>query len=321
MHIDAQRFHSILLTAGSFVRQPDDRPGASLRDESHGNASSPETLPDKAVRPSETPCANERNYWSEAYVAEMRSRLGPDVCRRLAIYALPADFRLSVLVPVFNEQATVAEVVPRLRETGLPLEIILVDDGSDDGTHRKLQPWENDPHVKVVRHDRNRGKGAAIRSGIEVATGDVVVIQDADREYDPSDFRYLLQPLIAGEADVCYGTRYGHYDRQLSPWWHQAVNSGITLLASIAIGIRLSDVETCYKMAPRRHFQSVAPQLKENRFGIEIELTARWARQRLRFTERPIRYQHRWYDEGKKIGWRDGVRALWCIFKYGLMRR
>ena len=251
----------------------------------------------------------------------MKSLLGESVCRRLAIYELPDRFVLTVIVPVYNEASTVLGVVDRLRCTGLPMQIVLVDDGSTDGTADTLQQVSGEDDIVVCTHEVNRGKGAAIRTALDAATGDVIVIQDADREYDPTDFRYLLQPIVAGEADIVYGTRYGHYDRQLSPLWHQTVNGTITFLASVAVGIRLSDVETCYKMAPREHFQAIADQLREHRFGIEIEVTARWARRRLRFTERPIRYQHRWYDEGKKIGWRDGVSALWCILKYGVLRR
>lgn len=262
-----------------------------------------------------------RRLWSDAYVKEMNTLLGTSVCRKLAIFALPPQFQLSVIVPVFNESATVSSVVDRLRDTGMPMQIILVDDGSSDGTAEAIGQFDHDDDVVVLHHETNRGKGAAIRTGIAAANGDVIVIQDADREYDPSDFRYLLQPILTGEADIAYGTRYGHCDRQLSPWWHQAVNNVVTLLASLAIGIRLSDIETCYKMAPRKHFEAILDELRESRFGIEIELTARWARAGLRFTERPIRYQHRWYDEGKKIGWRDGISALWCIAKYGVFRR
>ena len=262
-----------------------------------------------------------RRAWSDAYVDEMSALLGSSACRKLAIYRLPPGFKLTVIVPVYNERDTISRVIARLRELGLPMQIILIDDGSVDGTAEAIESYADEPDMVVRHHQVNRGKGAAIRTGLTEATGDIVVIQDADQEYDPTDFRYLMQPLLAGEADVAYGTRYGHYDRQLSPWWHQTVNGFITLLASIAIGIRLSDVETCYKMAWRKHFDAIKDDLRESRFGIEIELTARWARRGLRFTERPIRYRHRWYDEGKKIGWKDGVSALWCIVKYGLLRR
>lgn len=275
-------------------------------------------------RPSgETSAAEDdpRRFWSDEYVQTMHAMLGADVCRKLAIFPLPAGFCLSVIVPVYNEQQTVSLVVQRLHQTGLPLQIILVDDGSVDGTADAVDAFQEVPDVVVLHHASNRGKGSAIRTGIEAASGDVIVIQDADQEYDPSDFRCMLQPILGGEADIVYGTRYGHCDRQLSPWWHQAVNNLLSLLASLAIGIRLSDVETCYKMARREHYQAIAGDLREPRFGIEIELTARWARRGLTFTERPIRYRHRWYDEGKKIGWRDGVRALWCIVKYGILRR
>ncbi|QDT10579.1 glycosyltransferase family 2 protein [Planctomycetes bacterium K23_9] len=306
-------------------------------------------FPDAATRDSS-------RLWTPEYVNQMRSLLGAPVCRQLGIYELPDGFTLSVIVPVFNESGTLQSVVERLVDTGMPMQIILVDDGSVDGTGDAMDaiaesyrhtPNIADTHTRetgsqsvnaspllakqiaddrklqivVLKHEINRGKGAAIRTAIASATGDVIVIQDADREYDPSDFRHLLQPILAQEADVAYGTRYGHCDRQLSPWWHQAVNGFLSTLASLAIGIRLSDVETCYKMARTEHWKAILPALDEDRFGIEIELTARWVRSGLRFTERPIRYQHRWYDEGKKIGWRDGVSAIWCIAKYGLFRR
>ncbi|WP_235934961.1 glycosyltransferase family 2 protein [Candidatus Laterigemmans baculatus] len=260
--------------------------------------------------------------WSREYVARVEQNLGRATAERLGIFALPDNFRLTVIVPVFNEAATVDQVVERLRRTGLPLEMILVDDGSNDGTgERIIALAEQATDVVVIRHPHNLGKGAAIRSGLRAASGEVVVVQDADLEYNPDDLRYLLQPIVAGEADVVYGTRYGHTDRQISPWWHEQVNGLITTLANIAIGLRLSDVETCYKMVRREVVEQVAGELRENRFGIEIELTARLARSRARFAQRRIRYHHRWYDEGKKIGWRDGVSALWCIFYYGLLRR
>lgn len=259
--------------------------------------------------------------WTEAYVQRWQHLFGSSLCRRLGIFALPEGFRLSVIVPVFNEVATIDKVVQKLDATGLPLEILLVDDGSTDGSAMRLDALAEGDGIRVIHHEQNRGKGTAIRTGLQAASGDVVVIQDADLEYDPEDFRLLLQPIVADEADVAYGTRYGHCDRQISPWWHQAVNGLLTGLTNLAIGLRLSDVETCYKMVRRSALNDIAPRLRERRFGIEIELTAHLARQRLRFTERPIRYRRRWYNEGKKIGWRDGVSALRCIFVYGLLRR
>ena len=275
----------------------------------------------RIVAPETSDFRDPRSNWSPEYVDQCRRILGDAIVRRMAIYALPEPFLLTVIVPIFNEVKTVESIVERLHATGLPMQILLVDDGSRDGTAERLMSLSALPGVEVLSHSVNRGKGAAIRTAIPHAKGDVIVIQDADREYDPDDFRWLLQPIVAGEADVVYGTRYGQADRQVSPWWHQAANGFITTLASIAIGIRIRDIETCYKMARREAFNQIAPDLKEERFGIEIELTARWARARLRFAERPIRYHHRWYGEGKKITWRDGVAALGCIFRYGVMRR
>ncbi|MEM7093282.1 MAG: glycosyltransferase family 2 protein [Actinomycetota bacterium] len=254
--------------------------------------------------------------WSTEHVDRVRATIGDEACRRLGIFALPDGFLLSVVVPVYNEAATIDDVVERLHATGLPLEIVIVDDGSTDGTSDRLASLGEHEDVQVIAFGSNRGKGAALRSGFTAASGEVVVVQDADREYSPEDFRYLLQPILAGEADVAYGTRYGHHDRRVSPFWHQTVNRCITLLASIAIGLRLSDVETCYKMMRRERLLEVLPDLRENRFGIEIEITARLAAAGASFTERPIRYEHRWYDQGKKIGWKDGVAALGCIVKY-----
>jgi len=242
--------------------------------------------------------------------------LTDDVCRRLGIFQLPADFRLSVVIPVFNEVKTVVDVVARVKRTGLPLEIILVDDGSTDGTRDKLAEMPTSDDVKVIFLEENRGKGAALRTGFAEATGTAVVVQDADLEYDPDDFRFLIQPIIEDLADVVYGTRYGHHDRPVPPLWHVMVNRLITRLANLRTGLYLSDVETCYKVMKRELIQQIAPDLRENRFGIEIELTVKLARMRARFYERPIRYDRRGFDEGKKIGWRDGVRALYCMLRY-----
>lgn len=242
--------------------------------------------------------------------------LTADVCRRLGIFAIPADFKLTVVIPVYNEVDTVIAVIARVRQTMLPLEIIVVDDGSQDGTREKLASLIPADDLRIILHTHNRGKGAALRTGFELATGTAIVVQDADLEYDPDDFRFLIQPIIEGQADVVYGTRYGHHDRPVPPLWHVVVNRWITRLCNIRTGLYLSDVETCYKVVRRELLQDLAPSLKENRFGIEIELTVKLARKRARFYERPIRYDRRGFDEGKKIGWRDGVRALYCMLRY-----
>ena len=245
--------------------------------------------------------------------------LGHDLCRQLAIYRLPEGFRLSVIIPVFDEAKTVESVIERVRDTGLPLEFILVDDGSSDGTRDVLAGYKDQPSFKVIFHEVNRGKGAAIKSGLEVAEGDVIVIQDADMEYDPQDFRRLLQPIIENQADVVYGSRFSHHDRPVSPIWHQGGNQFITFFSTLASGYRFTDVETCYKMFRRDMVANLVPDLREKRFGIEIELTFKLLKQPgVRFYERPIRYARRSYAEGKKIGWRDGVAAMWCIFRYAL---
>lgn len=272
------------------------------------------SLSDQAASPPES-------IWEAAHVARCQAWLGQSVCDRLAIYSLPPGFVLSVIVPIYNEVKTIDQVIERLRSTEIPLQLILVDDGSGDGTSERVAAYGQDRDVTIIRHPRNRGKGAAIRSALSVATGDIIVIQDADQEYDPHDFRYLMQPILQDRADVVYGTRYGHADRQVSPLWHESVNGWITGFANLCLGVRLSDIETCYKMASRQSWERIATQLKENRFGIEIELTARWVRSGMRLMQRPIRYQHRWYAQGKKIGWRDGVAAIACIVRYGLLRR
>ena len=243
--------------------------------------------------------------------------LGTDVCSRLGIYALPADFVLSVVIPVFNEAATIERVIQRVRETKLPLEIVVVDDGSSDGTREVLERLSMEQDVNVVFHDQNQGKGAALKTGFMEATGHVIVVQDADMEYDPQDLRLLLQPILENAADVVYGSRFSGPDGAVSPLWHLAANKLISILFNLFHGLRFTDVETCYKLFRRELIHEIAPGLRENRFGIELELTAKLAKNRdIRFYERPIRYARRSYAEGKKIGWRDGLWALWCILRY-----
>ncbi len=250
-------------------------------------------------------------------VAWLRQVLGASICDQLAIYNLPEDFLLSVVIPVYNEAATIQRVVERVRDCGIPCEIVLVDDASTDGTRELLRGFEGQPGIKLLFHEGNRGKGAALKTGFEQAEGDVVVIQDADTEYDPRDFRFLLQPIIEGQADVVYGSRFSNPDRTVSEWWHRAGNQLITWLSNLSTQRSFTDVETCYKMFRREVLAPIVPLLREKGFGIELELTARLSRRReLRFHERPIRYVRRGYNEGKKIGWRDGVWALWCILRY-----
>lgn len=249
---------------------------------------------------------------------ELLERLiGRDACRQLRIYALPADFVLSVVIPIYNEAKTLEKVIARVRATRLPMEIICVDDGSQDGTREVLERLASEQDIKAVFHNKNRGKGAALRTGFIEATGDVVVVQDADMEYDPQDLRLLLEPILDDSADVVYGSRFSGPDRAVSPLWHLAANKLITNLFNVFHGHRFTDVETCYKLFRRELIQEVAPKLRENRFGIELEMTARLLKNRdIRFHERPIRYARRSYAEGKKIGWRDGLWALWCIVRY-----
>ncbi|HWB00517.1 MAG TPA: glycosyltransferase family 2 protein [Pirellulales bacterium] len=243
--------------------------------------------------------------------------LGRYACRRLGIFALPENFRLSVVVPVYNEETTVAEVVRRVRSCGLPVEIILIDDGSTDGTRPILDSWRGEPDLKIIFHERNQGKGAALRTGFREATGDIVIVQDADLEYDPAEFPMLIQPIVEGSADAVFGSRFLGEDHRVLYFWHSIGNHLLTLLSNMMTNLNLTDMETCYKAFRRDVIQQIAPRLRENRFGIEPELTAKVARlPKVRIFERPISYQGRTYAEGKKITWRDGFRALWCILRY-----
>jgi len=243
--------------------------------------------------------------------------LGDDVCSRLGVVRLPDNFLLSVIVPVYNEAATIHEVVRRLRGTGIPSEIILVDDGSTDGTFQALQQIDNHDDLSILRLETNQGKGAALKLGFARATGDVVAIQDGDLEYDPQDFHLLLPPILADQADIVYGSRFGYAREIVSSYFHQHGNQMITRLSNLSTGLKVTDVETCYKIFRRELIQQITPTLRENRFGIELEITAKLARiPGVRFCERPISYAGRSYAEGKKIGLRDAVRAMWCIMRY-----
>ena len=230
---------------------------------------------------------------------------------------------VSVVIPVFNEMRTLEQVIKRVQAVPVEKEIILVDDYSNDGSRERVQSLGEQPNVRAVLHDYNQGKGAALRSGFAAATGDVVLIQDADLEYDPNDYPKLLGPIVANDADVVYGSRFaGGETHRVLYFWHSMGNRFLTLLSNMMTNLNLTDMEVCYKVFRREIIQSI--DLKENRFGFEPEVTARLAKfrkpdgSRLKIFEVGISYAGRTYEEGKKIGWRDGVRAIWCIIRYNL---
>jgi glycosyltransferase involved in cell wall biosynthesis len=226
--------------------------------------------------------------------------------------------QLSVIMPVYNERATLREIVSRVLSVPLDLELICVDDGSRDGSREVLAEIQAEhPEMKVLLQPGNFGKGAALRRGIDEAKGDFVIIQDADLEYDPGEYPLLLAPLIQGKADVVYGSRFiGRGPHRVLYFWHFVGNRILTLVSNALTNINLSDLETCYKVFRREVIQSI--RLEEDRFGFEPEITVKVAKRRLRIYEVGISYWGRTYEEGKKIGWRDGIRALWCLLKYSI---
>ena len=226
--------------------------------------------------------------------------------------------KLSVVIPVYNEAATIAALIGRVQAVDVPKEVIVVDDGSNDGTRQVLKELEGRyDNLRVILQLKNQGKGAALRVGFKQATGDFVLVQDADLEYDPTDYPILLKPLIEGKADVVYGSRFlTTKEHRVLFFWHSVGNQVLTLISNMFTNLNLTDMETGFKVFRRDMIQSI--KLEQNRFGFEPEITVKISRMKLRIYEVGISYSGRTYEEGKKIGWRDGIKALWCILKYSI---
>lgn len=244
--------------------------------------------------------------------------------------------KLSIVIPVYNEKATIFEILRRVQETEMRKEIIVVDDFSKDGTRQILEemaarqangenlaPSQDGGEavdlreLRIFFQGRNQGKGAALRRGFAEVTGDIVLVQDADLEYDPRDYPKLLEPILDGRADVVFGSRFLGGPQRVHYFWHYVANTILTLLSDIFTNLKLTDMETCYKVFRRETLQGIV--IKSNRFGFEPEITAKIAKKNWRIYEVPISYAGRTYEEGKKITWKDGVQALWCIVRYSLM--
>ena len=232
----------------------------------------------------------------------------------------PLNYTLSIIIPCYNEINTIGEVIKRVKNAPIKSkQIIIIDDYSRDGTREFLNSI-NDESIQVIFNNRNQGKGAAISKGIEFATGEILIIQDADLEYDPIEYENIINPIVSGKADVVYGSRFqGAQPHRVVYFWHRVGNGFLTLLSNIMTDLNLTDMETCYKAFRTEIIKSIT--IREKRFGFEPEITAKIARMRCRIYEVGISYFGRTYDEGKKIGWKDGVRAIWCILKYNLFRR
>jgi len=226
---------------------------------------------------------------------------------------------ISIVIPVYNEADTIGKVLEAVLAVPYEKELLVVDDGSVDGTRAFLKAYDH-PQVRVLFHEKNRGKGAALQTGFGETKGDVVLIQDADLEYDPREYGLLLQPILEDRADVVYGSRFGgHGAHRVIYFWHYVGNRFLTLLSNMFTNINLTDMETCYKAFRREALEGIV--IEENRFGFEPEITAKIAaKKHLRIYEVPISYYGRTYAEGKKINWKDGCRAIWCILKYNIFR-
>ena len=249
-----------------------------------------------------------------------KSLFGEAACRKMGVFPIPEGFKLSVVIPVYNEERWIREIVRRVREVEIPKEIIFVNDCSTDGTRKILEEEISKyPECRIIHHEKNQGKGAGLRTGIKHATGDIVIIQDADLEYNPAEYPQLIQPILEGKADVVYGSRFIGENHRVLYFWHSVGNHVLTLLSNFLTDLNLTDMETCYKVFRREIIQSII--IKSDRFGFEPEVTAKIAKKRnpsCRIFEVPISYSGRTYEEGKKIGMKDGFNALYCIVRFWL---
>ena len=223
--------------------------------------------------------------------------------------------KLSIVIPVYNEKDTIDEIVKRVQNVEFEKEIIIVDDCSNDGTIYKIDKISGD-NIKKLYHEKNRGKGAALRTGFQHATGDIVIIQDADLEYNPNEYSNLIEPIVEGKADAVYGSRFLGGPHRVSFFWHYVGNKILTTLSNIMTNLILTDMETCYKVFKTEIIKDI--NIRSNRFGFEPEITAKLAKRKCIVYEMPISYSGRDYDEGKKIGWKDGIVAMYCIVRFRL---
>ena len=265
----------------------------------------------------------------------LKQLLGAAACRKLGLFVeYPPGFKLSVVMPVYNERATLREILRRVRSVPIPKEIVVVEDCSTDGTREMLREIEQEHRARVEQtgsevdengvlnelrvfyHEENQGKGAALKTGFLHVTGDIVIVQDADLEYDPAEYPMLIQPILDGRADVVYGSRFIGETHRVLFFWHYVGNKVLTTISNMFTNLNLTDMETCYKVFKREVIEDIAPTLKSKRFGIEPELTAKVARRGLRVYELPISYSGRDYSEGKKISWKDAFPALWSIIRF-----
>ena len=261
-----------------------------------------------------------------------------ETCQQPELDGIPHDLVISVVIPFFNEAATLETICQKIAAIPIKKQLILVDDCSTDGSTEiaqrlvnefsKFSQWAQssnfgtDDSIQVARHTTNQGKGAALKTGFELATGNILIIQDADLEYDPQEYPALIRPIIEGKADVVFGSRFlCEHPHQVSSFWHYLGNRLLTTISNAFTNLKLTDMETCYKAFSLQVIQHIGPRLQSKRFGIEPELTARVARAKFRVLEVPISYHGRGHEDGKKIGWQDGFEAIWCIVKFAFLRR